>query len=66
MSYDRTIHVPPPSPPASTGILHVVGREIVDQDGKAIILRGAGLGGHLNMENFITGVDLAHPCHDTE
>lgn len=55
MARDRSIPVPPPSPPASTGILRVSGNQIVAEDGKPVILRGAGLGGHLNMENFITG-----------
>lgn len=54
MSHDRTIHIPPPSTPAPTGILKVQGRDIVGQDGQPVILKGAGLGGHLNMENFIT------------
>lgn len=31
------------------------GTEVVDNDGKSVILRGAGLGGWMNMENFITG-----------
>ena len=36
-------------------ILRVSGTNIVDADGNQVILKGAGLGGHLNMENFITG-----------
>ncbi|OBZ72766.1 putative glucan 1,3-beta-glucosidase A [Grifola frondosa] len=35
--------------------LRVSGTKIVDQNGKEIILRGAGLGGWMNMENFISG-----------
>lgn len=35
--------------------LRVEGERIVDGNGKTVILEGAGLGGHLNMENFITG-----------
>ncbi|KAI0364641.1 glycoside hydrolase [Pilatotrama ljubarskyi] len=35
--------------------LKVSGTKIVDQNGKEIILRGAGLGGWMNMENFISG-----------
>ncbi|KAG8910160.1 Endo-1,4-beta-xylanase 5 [Tulasnella sp. 408] len=62
MTRDRSIPIPPPSPPASTGILRVSGNQIVGEDGKPIILRGAGLGGHLNMENFITG----YPGHEHE
>jgi len=55
MARDRTIPVPPLAPSAPAGILKVSGSEIIGQDGKPVILRGAGLGGHLNMENFITG-----------
>ncbi|KAF7314653.1 Glycoside hydrolase family 5 protein [Mycena kentingensis (nom. inval.)] len=35
--------------------LKVSGTKIVDEDGKEVILRGAGLGGWMNMENFISG-----------
>ncbi|KAF7986708.1 hypothetical protein HWV62_20240 [Athelia sp. TMB] len=35
--------------------LKVSGTKIVDADGKEVILRGAGLGGWMNMENFISG-----------
>lgn len=35
--------------------LHVSGTHIVDQNGEPILLKGTALGGHLNMENFITG-----------
>ncbi|KAH9939768.1 glycoside hydrolase [Epithele typhae] len=35
--------------------LKVSGTKIVDQNGEEIILRGAGLGGWMNMENFISG-----------
>jgi len=38
-----------------SGILSVSGTQIVDKDGKEVILRGAGLGGWMNMENFISG-----------
>ena len=41
--------------PRSNSILRTAGTSIVDGDGKKIILKGVGLGGHLNMENFITG-----------
>lgn len=41
-----------PAPPApSSGILHVHGTSIIDQAGMPVILKGAGLGGYLNMEN---------------
>lgn len=46
----------------ATGFLKVVDDKIVDGSGKAVILRGAGLGGWLNMENFITG----YPGHESE
>ncbi|KAA1470976.1 glycoside hydrolase [Dentipellis sp. KUC8613] len=35
--------------------LKVSGTKVVDKDGNEIILRGAGLGGWMNMENFISG-----------
>jgi len=35
--------------------LKVDGTKIVDGDGKEVILRGAGLGGWMTMENFISG-----------
>ena len=38
--------------------LKISGTKIVDQDGKEIVLRGAGLGGWMNMENFISGSKL--------
>jgi len=37
----------------SNGFLRVSGETIVDQKGNQIILRGAGLGGWMNMENFM-------------
>ncbi|TLS30741.1 hypothetical protein PpBr36_03910 [Pyricularia pennisetigena] len=39
----------------SCRMLRVSGTQIVDPDGKPVLLKGAGLGGMLNMENFITG-----------
>ncbi|KIJ45500.1 glycoside hydrolase family 5 protein [Sphaerobolus stellatus SS14] len=39
----------------STSFLRVEGTKLVDGDGKETILRGAGLGGWMNMENFISG-----------
>ncbi|KAK7696394.1 Endo-1,4-beta-xylanase 5 [Cerrena zonata] len=35
--------------------IKVSGPKLVDSDGNEIILRGAGLGGWMNMENFISG-----------
>jgi hypothetical protein len=46
----------------ATGILRVEGEKILDAEGNAVILRGAGLGGWMNMENFITG----YPGHESE
>ena len=37
------------------GPLHVDGEAIVDGEGNRVMLRGVGLGGWMNMENFITG-----------
>jgi aryl-phospho-beta-D-glucosidase BglC (GH1 family) len=39
----------------STGHLRTHGDAIVDGDGTRVVLRGVGLGGWMNMENFITG-----------
>ncbi|KAL2427050.1 Beta-xylosidase [Exophiala dermatitidis] len=39
----------------ATGILRVKGTQVVDNDDTPVILRGAAIGGWLNMENFITG-----------
>ncbi|KAJ7069633.1 glycoside hydrolase [Mycena amicta] len=36
-------------------ILSVSGTRLVDEAGNEVVLRGAGLGGWLNMENFISG-----------
>jgi hypothetical protein len=46
----------------STGILRVQGDKVVDGNGNPVILRGAGLGGWMNMENFITG----YPAHEKQ
>ena len=35
--------------------LRVQGDAVVDADGERVVLRGVGLGGWMNMENFITG-----------
>ncbi|KAH8889617.1 endoglucanase family 5 glycoside hydrolase [Thozetella sp. PMI_491] len=42
--------------------LRVDGDKVVDGNGTPVILRGAGLGGWMNMENFITG----YPGHERE
>lgn len=41
--------------PHQCTLLRVSGTNIVDAYGHPVILKGAGLAGHLNMENFITG-----------
>lgn len=44
------------------GFLKVQGTKIVDSNGDAVVLKGTATGGHLNMENFITG----YAGHETE
>lgn len=44
------------------GFLKVKGTKIVDDKGNTTVLKGCATGGHLNMENFITG----YPGHETE
>lgn len=48
---NREIPIPPAAPPAKSGILRASGTSIVGHDGAPVTLKGAGLGGHLNMEN---------------
>lgn len=45
-----------------SGFLKVKGTKIVDSNDKPVVLKGCATGGHLNMENFITG----YPGHETE
>jgi hypothetical protein len=45
------INVPAAPAPSPLGVLKLEGSKIVGSDGKPVLLRGAGLGGHLNMEN---------------
>jgi endoglucanase len=40
---------------ASNGYLRTAGRRLLDGDGTQVRLRGVGLGGWMNMENFVTG-----------
>jgi hypothetical protein len=54
------ISIPAAPPQPASGILKVKGNQIVDQNDNEVFLRGAGIGGHLNMENFITG----YPGHE--
>jgi aryl-phospho-beta-D-glucosidase BglC (GH1 family) len=42
-------------------MLRVQGDAVVDADGARVLLRGVGLGGWMNMENFITG----YPANET-
>jgi hypothetical protein len=37
----------------SNGYLRVEGEKVIDEKGNMVILRGAGLGGWMNMENFM-------------
>jgi len=46
----------------ATGILRIQDNKVVDENGTVVILRGAGLGGWMNMENFITG----YPGHEQQ
>ena len=39
----------------TASFLRIHGSEIVDADNQPFVLRGLGLGGWMNMENFITG-----------
>lgn len=45
-----------------SGFLKAKGTKIVDSNDQPIVLKGCATGGHLNMENFITG----YPGHETE
>ncbi|RZS79006.1 aryl-phospho-beta-D-glucosidase BglC (GH1 family) [Motilibacter rhizosphaerae] len=47
--------MPDSAVPSSSKALHVEGTRLVDGTGATVVLRGFGLGGFLNMENFITG-----------
>lgn len=46
----------------AVGILKVKGNKVVDNDGNEVLLRGAAIGGWMNMENFITG----YPGHESQ
>jgi len=43
--------------------LRVAGRHVVNEAGERVVLRGFGLGGWLNMENFITGYGSSEVLH---
>jgi aryl-phospho-beta-D-glucosidase BglC (GH1 family) len=51
-----------PPPKMSNGFLRISNDKVVDGNGTPVILRGAGLGGWMNMENFITG----YPAHESQ
>lgn len=46
----------------SSGYLKTSGSDIVDSNNNAVVLRGAAIGGWMNMENFITG----YPGHEQQ
>lgn len=55
---------PSAASPASDRVwLRPVGSRVVDGDGQHVVLRGFGLGGWLNMENFITGYASSEVLH---
>ncbi|CAE6505340.1 unnamed protein product [Rhizoctonia solani] len=69
----QQIQVPPAPAPSPLGILKLEGSKIVGKDGKPVLLRGAGLGGHLNMENCISKLltflylqITGYPGHETD
>ena len=39
----------------ASGFLRIQGNRVVNGEGRSLVLRGFGLGGWMNMENFITG-----------
>jgi endoglucanase len=43
--------------------LRTSGSRVVTEDGEAVLLRGVGVGGWLNMENFITGYPGTESAH---
>ena len=54
----------PSATPASESVwLQVAGRSVVDGNSDPVVLRGFGLGGWLNMENFITGYGSSEDLH---
>ncbi|CUA68441.1 hypothetical protein RSOLAG22IIIB_03478 [Rhizoctonia solani] len=69
----QQIQVPPAPAPSPLGILKLEGSKIVGKDGKPVLLRGAGLGGHLNMENCVSKLltflylqITGYPGHETD
>lgn len=47
----------------SNGFLKVEGEKVIDSKGNSVILRGAGLGGWMNMENFMYLSHRHPPCN---
>ncbi|KAG8699555.1 hypothetical protein FRC09_006548 [Ceratobasidium sp. 395] len=62
----QEIRVPPTPTPSPRGVLKLQGSKIVGADGKPVLLRGAGLGGHLNMENFVCRLITGYPGHEND
>lgn len=54
-TYTKAIPSTKISPPSSCSMLRVSGTDIVNANQEKVILKGAGVGGSLNQENFITG-----------
>lgn len=48
---------------STNALLHVQGNHLVDGNGATVTLRGFGLGGWLNMENFVTGYPANEEAH---
>ncbi|KAE8146714.1 glycoside hydrolase superfamily [Aspergillus avenaceus] len=46
----------------ASAILKVQGNKVIDGNGNEVLLRGAAIGGWMNMENFITG----YPGHESQ
>lgn len=55
--YGSTVPRPPPGRTGRPALswLHVDGDRIADEHGRTVVLAGAGLGGWMNVENFVTG-----------
>ena len=54
-SFDNSMEASMPSPSPDTALLRTDGPRVVNAAGEQVRLRGVGLGGWMNMENFITG-----------
>ncbi|KAG8885360.1 hypothetical protein FRB97_001435 [Tulasnella sp. 331] len=58
------VKVPAASTPAASGVLKVCGRNIVDKDGKPVILRGAGLDSFIRDLDAIFLSSTGYPGHE--